>query len=143
MVFCRVLGASVDEAILGRPRTELIRRFPTFECDDAENEFGGAIERLSVLGDLLPAPEFPCGPRAGLAGSFDDWLRDLAAAGLLSGNGIARLRDWVARWQEVAESPEAPGRALLREQLSRAIELLAWEEFGALEAFVAGEEGQA
>lgn len=143
LVFCRVLGASVDEAVLGQPRADLIRRFPTFECDDAVNEFGGAIERLSVLGDLLPAPEFPAAPRAGLAGSLDGWLGELAEAGFISERSAIRVRELAARWEGIAESPEAPGRLALRERLSRAIELLAWGEFAELEAFAVGEEGRA
>ena len=139
-VFCRVLGASIDEEILGRDRLDLIREYPTHECDDVDNRWGGAVERLSVLGEILPCPKFPCGPRAGTAGSFDAWLEELAEADLINSTELATLRRWTAQWQTIAQSASAPGWEDLRRRLSRAIELVAWEEFGELRDYLASAE---
>jgi flavin reductase (DIM6/NTAB) family NADH-FMN oxidoreductase RutF len=140
-VFCRVLGATVDEELLVRDRLDLIRQYPTHECDDIDNQWDGAIERLSVLGEILPGPQFPCGPKAGAPGKFDDWLQELTEDGHLAPEALQTLRRWVAEWREIADYPEAAGWAKSRERLSRAIELAAWEEFSALSDFVTtGEE---
>lgn len=52
-VFCRVLGATIDEEILGKDRLDLIREYPTHECDDLDNQWGGAnLVRSSYLASL-------------------------------------------------------------------------------------------
>jgi flavin reductase (DIM6/NTAB) family NADH-FMN oxidoreductase RutF len=142
IVFCRVLGASITEEMLGHPREELVRAYPTHECDDIDNPWKGAVERLSVLGEVIPCPPYPCGPREGTEGSIGSWFRQLAEDGLVSASGLDRLLMWAATWEAVAADVMAPDRAELRRKLSRAVELAAWEEFDALQAFLdaGGEE---
>jgi len=136
IVFCKVIGASIETDLLGRPRQELIRLYPTFECDDIENRWGGAIERLSVMGPILPSPVFPCGPKAGLKGDVRTWITDLVTDGLLLPQDAELLRQWLAQWEAIAHHPEAAEWRTLRSRLSRAIELMAWEEFPALHEFL-------
>jgi hypothetical protein len=62
-VFLRVVGASVDEELLKMDRLDIIRRGPTYEVDDATNQWGGAVERLGTNHELLECPGFPVGLR--------------------------------------------------------------------------------
>jgi len=134
IVFCRVLGATVDERFIQCSREEMLRIFPTHECDDIDNTWGGAVERLSLITKVIPAPSFPCGPRAGAKGSPQEWLDELYAAGLLSNSGKQVLDSWLQQlWASSALSPETMA---LRENLSRAFELIAWEEFENLQTFL-------
>ncbi|MGI6377317.1 MAG: hypothetical protein ACOX3S_15190 [Anaerolineae bacterium] len=140
IVFCRVLGASVDEEFVALDRLEALRRYPTHECDDVDNAWQGAVERLSLLGEVLPCPQFPCGPRRGLSGSFEEWLPELAAANFLSTANLQRLQAWVAQWRQAVELQRQADHIGLRAKLSRAVELAAWEEFDQLNTFVAESE---
>jgi flavin reductase (DIM6/NTAB) family NADH-FMN oxidoreductase RutF len=139
IVLCRVLGATIGQEFIGMDRLSTLRRYPTHECDDVDNAWRGAVERLSLVGELLPCPTFPCGPRRGLNGSFDEWLAELGAAGCLTPANAARLQTWAADWWQIAAQPDASERAGLRARLSRAVELAAWEEFDVLNAFLESE----
>jgi len=143
IVLCRVLGATIGQEFVGADRLSALRSYPTHECDDVDNAWEGAVERLSLLGELLPCPTFPCGPRRGLNGTFDEWLAELGEAGWLAAANLARLQAWAARWRQLADQPGAADRAALRRRLSRAIELAAWEEFDTLNAYLAAEEQEA
>ena len=138
IVLCRVLGATIGKEVVNMDRLAMLRRYPTHECDDVDNAWQGAVERLSLLGELLPCPTFPCGPRRGLNGTFEEWLDNLGEAGYLTAANVARLHAWATRWQQIGQS-DAPARATLRATLSRAIELAAWEEFDTLNAYLSAD----
>lgn len=137
IVLCRVLGARIQDEFVGADRLSTLRCYPTHECDDVDNAWRGAVERLSLVGELLPCPQFPCGPRRGLQGTLDEWITELGEAGLITAEGQHFLEAWTARWRQVVQEPAAPERAALRARLSRAIELAAWEEFSQLNAYLA------
>ena len=77
IVLCRVLGATIADEFVTMERLQALRRYPTHECDDIDNPWRGAVERLSLIGEMLPSPAFPCGPRKGLRGTLDEWLAEL------------------------------------------------------------------
>lgn len=143
IVFCRVLGASVAEDILDKPREELMRIYPTHECDDIDNPWQGAVERLSLLGELLPCPQYPCGPREGSPGAFGNWWAQLAEDGLISGEHLAHVRRWTLACQEGGGGEPAADQCAASKRLSRAVELAGWEEFDALRAFLDKEDEEA
>lgn len=136
IVLCRVVGATIDDEFLAMDRLPALKRYPTHECDDIDNAWHGAVERLSLIGEVLPCPEFPCGPRRGTLGTFDEWLTELGEADLLTPEGLQTLAGWTSRWREISSQPEALGYDTLRRSLSHAVELAAWEEFADLDAFL-------
>src|SRR5574340_810117 len=118
-VFLKVVGATVDEDLLRADRASIIRRVPTYEVDDATNSWHGAIERLGTNYHLLDCPGFPVGAKAGPEAPLPEWIRELREAGHLSGAEVATVLAW-------SNLPAAAAR------LTRAFELIAWEEWDAL-----------
>jgi flavin reductase (DIM6/NTAB) family NADH-FMN oxidoreductase RutF len=132
VVFLRVLAASVDEEYLKRSRMQIVNFFPTYEVDDQTNPFGGAIERLGVNSELLECPGFPVGPKRSYRAGPQDWFNDLAESGYISASEKMKLVSWLEEWQKITE-PGAGQNALENcPQISRAFELIAWEEWQAL-----------
>jgi len=76
--FLKVLGASIDERVLTMKREEVVDWYPTYEVDDIANEFGGSVERLGVMGDLIACPSFPLANKSCWYGGFDGWIKELA-----------------------------------------------------------------
>lgn len=132
-IFLRVLGASVDSELMGKDRLTVIEQYPTYEVDDQTNPFRGSIERLGVNGELLECPAFPVGARS-IGANTNTWVNDLRAAGFLSEAEHAKLGGWIATCERPSAKPEFNNR------LSRALELIGWEEWDALHAHLAGEE---
>lgn len=145
IAFLRVVGASVDEALFHTRQEEAMRQFPTWEVDDITNEWGGDVERLGVLGELLLGP--PARAPRGWGSAFGDWLGDLQASGELGAEEYETAQSWLIEWARVspmtdsewdadADSQSAPAESQevsrLRERLKRLCELVAWDEFDEL-----------
>jgi flavin reductase (DIM6/NTAB) family NADH-FMN oxidoreductase RutF len=135
-VFLRVIAASVDEAMLARDRLAVIRDYPTYEVDDQTNEFGGAIERLGVNGDLQACPGFPVGPKADR--SVEAWIEDLRVEDYLSEIEAQKLMGWLQAWNDAYEAGDEGGGHAVRRHLTRALELAGWQEWEALHDHLAG-----
>jgi hypothetical protein len=132
-VFLKVLGATVDEQLLHSDRLAIIRRGPTYEVDDATNQWGGAIERLGTNHELLECPGFPVGAKAGPeAGAA--WMRDLRQAGYLSEAELAKAQSWLSAWDEMVTAPPSEARSAQQLRLSRLFELAGWEQWDELHA---------
>jgi flavin reductase (DIM6/NTAB) family NADH-FMN oxidoreductase RutF len=135
IVFVRVVGASIEQKVLSMSREEVVAWYPTYEVDDMTNEFGGSIERLGVMGDLLPCPSFPLAPKAGWYQSFSTWMRELCDEGCLN----EPTRDAILAWQEeydsLFEKTRDPRRRELQALITRACRLIVtkqWDTLGAL-----------
>lgn len=136
-VFLRVVGASLDEELLENERVEIIYRYPTYEVDDQTNHFGGSIERLGANGELLECPGFPVGARRGRHATTEEWIDDLRAASLLSDPEAQKVLDWLGAWTAAVEKGQETELEPLRRQLTRALELIAWDEWADLHAHLA------
>ena len=141
IAFLRILGASVDEALFTMDPNEAMRRYPTWEVDDIENEWGGSVERLGVLGEFLDAPRVR--PARGWGGRFDDWLVDLQQTGELSAEEYQTAGRWLDRWAEMGSHQSSTWgadkdalaaqecsekRQELKDKVTRICELVAWDE---------------
>ncbi len=136
-VFLRVVGASIEESMLARDRLSIISQYPTYEVDDAINAWGGSIERLGVNGELFETPGFPACAKRGSNAAADQWLADLSAEGYLSESESARLFGWL---REFAESSNE-AREALRERITHAMRLAAWERWDELHAHLGAGKG--
>jgi len=133
-VFLRVVAASVDEEMLARDRLAVIRNYPTYEVDDQTNDFGGAIERLGVNGDLIACPGFPVGAKDGGWAGTKAWIEDLRTKGILSEAETVRLLGWLGEWEAAFETGDYQSGHSARQHLTRALELAGWQEWDALHA---------
>lgn len=133
-LFLKVVGATVDEQLLHSDRLAIIRRGPTYEVDDATNQWGGAIERLGTNHDLLECPGFPVGAKAGPEAGAAAWMRDLRQAGYLSEAELAMVLSWLTAWDELAVALPTEARSAHQLRLSRVFELAAWEQWDELHA---------
>ena len=136
-VFLRVVGASVDEELIESDRLEIVYRYPTYEVDDQTNRFGGSIERLGANGELLECPGFPVGGKRGRQATTQEWIGDLRAGQYLSDFEAAKVLGWLREWETALQADEGQDLELLRNQLTRALELAAWEEWDELHAHLA------
>lgn len=127
VVFTKVVGASIDEKMAVSDRLDVIRCFPVYEVDDQTNEFGGAIERLGVNGELLACPFFPVGPRDGGRVGSSAWIDDLKEAGYLGTGAATTLSDWLKMWERLLQAGKTDES--LRRRITRALELAAWEQW--------------
>jgi flavin reductase (DIM6/NTAB) family NADH-FMN oxidoreductase RutF len=135
-VFLQVVGASIDEEMLSRDRLSVIAQYPTYEVDDATNVWGGAIERLGVNGELLETPGFPACAKRGFNSDMAVWLADLRAEGYLSDSELVRVTGWI---RELAAA-SGERRSELRERVTHALRLAAWEEWDHLHAHLGAAE---
>jgi len=127
--FCKVIGGSIDEEMLSWPRERVMNHYPTYEVDDVQNKWGGHIERLGVLGELYDTPVFPVGVREGWwAGGIETWIEQLRQEGYLTADEAGKMSDWYSAFDSLFESLDSPERARARAKLTRACELIAWEE---------------
>ncbi len=131
--FCKVIGGSVDEEMLSWPRERVMNSYPTYEVDDIQNEWGGHVERLGVLGELYETPLFPVGAKEGWwAGGIETWIEQLREEGYLSAAEARKMSDWQIAFESLFEDVGSADRAGPRAKLTRACELIAWEEWEAL-----------
>jgi len=143
-VFLKVVAASIDDELLTHDRQDIIRYYPTYEVDDQLNIFGGSIERLGVNGDLLSCPGFPVDARRGAAAPTEEWIGDLQAAGYVSEADATTIKGWLHSWRDAEARGNEAQMNRLREPLTRALELAAWEDWPALHDHVATmQEGKA
>jgi flavin reductase (DIM6/NTAB) family NADH-FMN oxidoreductase RutF len=137
--FCRVVGGSIDEEMLAWPRERVMNLYPTYEVDDVANQWGGAIERLGVLGELYDAPVFPVGAKEGWwVGGIETWLEQLQEEGYLSAQEARTMSEWYAAFETLFAEAASPQRAEVRAKLTRACELIAWEEWDKLHGHLRG-----
>jgi flavin reductase (DIM6/NTAB) family NADH-FMN oxidoreductase RutF len=128
--FCRVIGGSIDEEMLGWPRERVMNLYPTYEVDDIRNQWGGHIERLGVLGELYETPVFPVGVREGWwPAGIEEWIEQLREEGRLSAEEARKMSGWQQTFAAEFERLDSPARAGARAELTRACELIAWEEW--------------
>ncbi len=138
--FCKVVGGSVDEEMLSWPRERVMNHYPTYEVDDTTNEWGGRVERLGVLGELYDTPLFPVGAKEGWwAGGIETWIAQMEEEGHLSGEEARKMSDWQIAFESLFEELDSPERAEARGKLTRACELIAWEEWEGLREHLRGD----
>ena len=131
--FCKVLGGSIDEEMQSWPRERVMNHYPTYEVDDVRNKWGGHVERLGVLAELYDTPLFPVGVKEGWwPGGIEAWISQLEEEGLLSREEAKQMSDWQIAFESSFEELESPERATARVKLTRACELIAWEEWEAV-----------
>ena len=100
IIFVRVLGASIDEKVLSMDRQEVVHWFPTYEVDDVANEFGGSVERLGVMGDLIECPRFPIGAKDCWCDNFKTWMKDLQDENYISEDELTTIAYLVDKYNE-------------------------------------------
>jgi len=131
--FCRVVGGSIDEEMLAWPRERVMNHYPTYEVDDIRNQWGGRVERLGVLGELYDTPIFPVGAKEGWwAGGLETWIAQLRQEGYLTTDEADTMSDWQRAFESHFDDLASTTRADARAKLTRACELIAWEEWEAL-----------
>lgn len=150
IAFLRVLGATVDEEVLTMNQEEAMYQYPTWEVEDVDNEWGGKVERLGILGDFLPTPRVRAA--RGWGTSFTNWLEDLYTAGELSSEEYETARGWMGAWDRMSGQPQSDWqpqsdalepqalpseRDHLKKKITRLFELIAWEEFDTLHELLA------
>ena len=101
IVFVRVLGASIDEKVLSMSREEVVNWYPTYEIDDAVNEFGGSIERLGVMGEIFKCPTFPIGGKKGWCSDFRIWMKELEAENYISADDLNTILTLTERYNNL------------------------------------------
>jgi hypothetical protein len=138
IVFCRVLGASIIEDALSMTREEVVDWYPTYEVDDVCNEFGGSVERLGVMGDLLECPRFPRATKSCWSGKFDLWMKQLAEEKYITDSARDAINGLLPRYYELLESdPKSDEYLRLKAfytQISKHIIALDWPAVEALAA---------
>jgi flavin reductase (DIM6/NTAB) family NADH-FMN oxidoreductase RutF len=128
--FCKVLGGSIDEEMLSWPRERMMNLYPTYEVDDVSNRWKGRVERLGVLGELYDTPIFPMGVKEGWwPGGIEVWISQLEEEGYLSREEARRMSDWQIAFESEFENVSSLKRVEARKKLTRACELIAWEEW--------------
>jgi flavin reductase (DIM6/NTAB) family NADH-FMN oxidoreductase RutF len=136
VAFLRVVGASIDDAMLFLERDEIVSIYPTNYADQIVDQDGAVKMRVSLLSDLFLCPTFPVAPKQGWYGTFDIWMGDLADEGYLSGAEYEQVLAWHSRWQELFADLDSAERALLREKLTELIRLIAHRRWRELHAFL-------
>ena len=130
IVFCRVLGASIHEKALTMSREEIVNWYPTYEVDDICNEFGGSVERLGLMGDLIACPSFPQATKSCWSGKFDTWMNQLADEKYITEKARDAINGLLPRYYELLEKePESTEYAALKAfytQLSKLVIALDW-----------------
>ena len=130
IVFCRVLGASIHEKVLSMSREEVVNWYPTYEVDDICNEFGGSVERLGVMGDLLECPRFPQATKSCWSGKFDKWMEQLADEKYITVETKNIINGLLPKYYDLLEkAPESNEYQALKAfytQLSKSIIALDW-----------------
>ncbi len=129
IVFLRVIGASIDEKVLKMNREEVVHWYPTYEVDDKANRFGGSIERLGVMGEILECPQFPLAPKAGWYQEFETWMNELNGEGLIDDptrDAIVRLKN---EFNALFPTLKDPRRAAVKDALTMACRLIVQEKW--------------
>lgn len=104
--FVKVLGASIDERVLTMTREEVVHWFPTYEVDDICNEFGGSVERLGLMGDLIACPSFPLAPKHCWTSSFDTWVKELAEEKYLTNEAASIISTLIPKYLDLLKKDQ-------------------------------------
>jgi flavin reductase (DIM6/NTAB) family NADH-FMN oxidoreductase RutF len=136
VAFLRVVGASIDDAMLFLERDEIVSTYPTNDADRLVDRDGAVKMRVSLLSELFLCPTFPVAPKQGWYGTFDVWMRDLADEGYLSGGEYEQVVAWHSRWQELFADLDSAERAALRVKLTELIRLIARQRWPELHDFL-------
>lgn len=136
VAFLRVVGASIDDGMLFLERDEIVSIYPTNYADQIVDQDGAVKMRVSLLSDLFLCPTFPVAPKQGWYGTFEIWMRDLAAEGYLGGGEYEQVMAWHGRWQEVFAELDSVERARLREKLTELIRLIVRQRWPELHTFL-------
>ena len=136
VAFLRVVGASIDDGMLFLERDEIVSIYPTNYADQIVDQDGAVKMRVSLLSDLFLCPTFPVAPKQGWYGTFEIWMRDLAAEGYLGGGEYEQVMAWHGRWQEVFAELDSVERAMLREKLTELIRLIVRQRWPELHTFL-------
>ena len=142
IVFCRVLVRSVDRELLTMSREEALQRYPTYEVDSVTNRWGGTVERLGLIGDVIPCPTFPMGWKRGFSTRLEGWLSDLLEENYIGQSEYDLVSGWHKQWEKVVLEVGSPERQKLKENITKFCELAAWGEWDKLHQFLAGHEGE-
>jgi flavin reductase (DIM6/NTAB) family NADH-FMN oxidoreductase RutF len=138
IVFCKVLGASIHEKALSMSREEIVHWYPTYEVDDVCNEFGGSVERLGLMGDLVECPRFPLATKSCWSGTFDLWMEQLAEENYITAGAKNIINGLLPRYYGLLDNePGSDGCRALNAfftQLSKHIVALDWPAVEALAA---------
>ena len=138
VVFVRVVGASIDDAMVFLEREEIVSIYPTNYADEFVDEDGSVRMRVSLLSDLFLCPTFPVAHKQGWYGTFDIWMKDLFEEEYLNQDEYKQVIDWHTRWQEIFADLDGPDRAQLQANVTELIRLIAHERWEDLHAFLAG-----
>ena len=136
VAFLRVVGASIDDGMLFLERDEIVSIYPTNYADQIVDQDGAVKMRVSLLSDLFLCPTFPVAPKQGWYGTFEIWMRDLAAEGYLGSGEYEQVMAWHGRWQEVFAELDSVERAMLREKLTELIRLIVRQRWPELHTFL-------
>jgi flavin reductase (DIM6/NTAB) family NADH-FMN oxidoreductase RutF len=136
VAFLRVVGASIDDALLFAGRQEITSLFPTNDVDSIVDENGNVVKRVALMGALFLCPTFPCSPKQGWYATFDKWMQELCDEKYLTAHDLATINGWFARWQHVFGDVQSPERAGLRTRLTKVCRLIVAEGWDELHAFL-------
>ena len=130
--FLKILGASIDEKVLSMSREEVVNWYPTYEVDDICNEFGGSVERLGVMGDLMACPSFPLAPKNCWNSNFAEWISELTEEKYISEEAKNSIHVLIPQYLDLLEKdPKSEEYLKLREfftQLSKHIVSQKWDD---------------
>ena len=132
--FCRVLGASIDERVLTMTREEVVHWYPTYEVDDICNEFGGSVERLGLMGDLIACPGFPLATKCCWSGNFDQWVKELAEEKYFTSEASDIIRGLIPRYLDLLDKdPKSKAYLDLKAFFTQLSKQIVSEEWAAAE----------
>ena len=137
IVFVRVIASSIDKKLLTMSREEALERYPTYEVDSVNNEWGGTVERLGGIGEVKRCPTFPVGWKHGFSCRLAGWLEDLLAEKCISRAEYELVAGWHKRWEEILLQIDSSERTTLKADITKFCELVAWQEWDDLHQFLA------
>jgi len=137
IAFTRVVGASIDDSYLFKERDEIISIFPTNVVDDVLDANGNVQQRVSLLRDIHPCPEFPYAQKSGWGDDFDNWMSDLRDERYLSTAEYELLLAWRKRWDELYLSRDSSERMTLKTRLTEASRLIVQGRWARLHDYLA------
>jgi hypothetical protein len=136
IAFMRVVGASIDDAMLFKEREEIVSIYPTNFADKIKDEKGWVKNRVSLIADLYLCPTFPIAPKQGWYSEFDQWIKDLFEEEYLHQNEYEHVVGWHARWQTLFYELNSAERAQLRTNLTKTISLMVRQRWDELHTFL-------
>lgn len=132
IVFLRVVGASLDEKVLQMSREEVVHWYPTFEVDDKVNRFGGSIERLGVMGEIIECPQFPQAPKAGWCHSFETWIKELNEEALIDTPTMLEIVKLKKEFEILFANRTDARRGIIKDALTRVCRLIVEQKWNDL-----------